>query len=59
MLLDAAGDQVEHVHWRILNGYAPVKHQPDVAVVNVGINDVLNGKPCYPMDAVGNITALR
>lgn len=43
----------------MMNGNAPNITQPDVAVVHVGINDILAGNSCYDTQILGNITALK
>lgn len=40
-------------------GNTPLKRHPEVAVVNAGINDLLVGNGCYPIETLGNITALK
>ncbi|KAK9829121.1 hypothetical protein WJX72_004014 [[Myrmecia] bisecta] len=34
-----AADQIEHLHWRLLNGEMPTVHPPRAAVVLIGTND--------------------
>ena len=38
--LAIGGDQVAHLHWRLLNGELPQAKQPKVVVINIGTNDL-------------------
>ncbi|KAK9814717.1 hypothetical protein WJX72_010374 [[Myrmecia] bisecta] len=40
LVMAISGDQTGHLLWRMMNGHLPVVHQPKVAVILIGTNDL-------------------
>ncbi|KAK9815374.1 hypothetical protein WJX72_002408 [[Myrmecia] bisecta] len=51
-----AGDQIAHLHWRMLNGEMPRAHAPNASVVLIGTNDLYAAGACGPGSPEESIT---